>query len=105
MRNFWNWFQPQILKHLSDEQILTFLDGELSQKESETARIHFESCWRCRARREQLETTIFSLVEYRQSLLEPFLPPPPFGEDRLLSRIEQDRKIHSNTLGRWIVSR
>jgi hypothetical protein len=105
MRNIWNWFQPQILKHLSDEQILTFLDGELSQKESETARDHFESCWRCRARREQLETTIFSLVEYRQSLLEPFLPPPPFGEDRLLSRIEQDRKRQPNALGHWIVSR
>ncbi len=109
MTSFWHWFRLRIDKHLidkhlSDGEIIAYVDGELSTSHADDTENHLESCWRCRTRREQLERTIFSLVEYRETLLAPFLPPPPLGEDHLLARIERRKEIRKHSWGSWLVA-
>ncbi len=76
-------------KHASDEQMIAFIDGELGARKQADMHRHIESCWRCRASRQQMEATIFALVERRQQLLKPFLPLPPNGEERFIALLDQ----------------
>jgi anti-sigma factor RsiW len=57
--------------HLSEEQLLLVLDGELSARETAQAEAHLQACWSCRARSEQIGEVIAAVVEYRDSLIEP----------------------------------
>src|SRR5579863_7270139 len=75
--------------HLSDEQLLLALDGELSTQEAARVDAHVLSCWSCRARREQIEKAIGHVVEYRARLIEPYLPIPPGGRARFITRLEE----------------
>src|ERR1700676_5729958 len=60
--------------HLSDEKLLFALDGELAAGESAQVKIHLQACWSCRARSEQIEEAIASVVEYRDLLATSFGP-------------------------------
>src|SRR5262245_49036513 len=51
--------------HLSDEQLLLALDGELSARETALVEAHLESCWSCRTRSKQIGEAIADFVEYR----------------------------------------
>jgi hypothetical protein len=53
--------------HLSDEQLLLELDGELTGRAADKVREHLSACWSCRARRQELEKAIANFVRvYRQ---------------------------------------
>jgi hypothetical protein len=62
-----NWFR--LAWHPSDEELLAFLDGELEGKSAGKARKHLESCWVCRAKREQIERSISTFINYRHAAL------------------------------------
>jgi hypothetical protein len=79
--------------HLSDEQILAAIDGDSPAQLPARAVRHLESCWRCLARRQQLQDTIVRVVDYQRELVAPFLPPPVGGEDRFIARL--DRQIQT----------
>jgi hypothetical protein len=76
-------------QHINDEQLIAFIDGELGARKQANIQRHIESCWRCRARRQQMEATVFALVERRQQLLRPFLPLSSYGEGRFIARLDQ----------------
>jgi hypothetical protein len=59
--------------HLSDEQLARFEDGELSQLEAS----HLESCAQCGSRLRDAQAARAAYVEYRDSIREPLLLPPP----------------------------
>ena len=61
--------------HLSDEQILRNLEGEGSANDAKIARAHLDACWRCRARRQELEGAIEDFVRVHQRALDAKLPP------------------------------
>ena len=82
-------FLHKLDEHISDEQMIAFIDGELSPRKQLEIHRHLESCWRCRAERQQIEATVFALVERRQQLLKRFLPLPPKGEERFISLLDQ----------------
>ena len=42
--------------HLSDQQLLLDVEGELSAQRPEAVRAHLDACWKCRARRREIET-------------------------------------------------
>lgn len=48
--------------HLPDDELLRELDGELAPRAAKFARAHLAECWKCRARRAELETAIAQLV-------------------------------------------
>ena len=59
--------------HLSDEQLARFQDGDLTPAESS----HLNQCPECRDRVAELETAAAAWAEYRRTILDPALPPPP----------------------------
>jgi len=75
--------------HLSDEQLLLALDGELSANESAQVELHVESCWSCRSRREQIEKAIRDVVEYRDHLIQPYFSISAGRRSTFVTRLEQ----------------
>lgn len=60
--------------HLSDEQLLLSIDGELSPRDAERAESHLLSCWSCRSRKQQLETAIGEFVQAHRNSVDAQLP-------------------------------
>ena len=54
--------------HLSEEQLLAFLDGELPREEMDVARAHVDTCWTCRSRLSNLLAGIDSFLVSRVPL-------------------------------------
>ena len=53
--------------HLTDELLLMDLDGELSPDAAPSVRAHLDTCWKCRARREELGRSASDFLQvYRQ---------------------------------------
>jgi putative zinc finger protein len=53
--------------HLSDEDLLMMVDGELSGSRAKQVEEHLADCWDCRARKQSLEQTISNLVVARHA--------------------------------------
>lgn len=45
-------------KHCSDEQLIAMLDGELGRRDQRHVEEHLAACWKCRARRAEIEDGI-----------------------------------------------
>src|SRR5215470_14312292 len=43
-------------RHCSDEQLLAFVDGELTRWSRRRVTRHLERCWKCRGRAQELES-------------------------------------------------
>jgi hypothetical protein len=61
--------------HLSDQRLLLDVDGELSGHEEKVVRAHLGACWKCRARRQELENAIGDFMRVSQRELDTKLPP------------------------------
>lgn len=61
--------------HPSDEQLLLEVEGELSAQEQEALRTHLDACWKCRARRREIENAIADFIRVHQQELNVKLPP------------------------------
>jgi anti-sigma factor RsiW len=51
------------------------VDGELSPKEEALIRVHLDACWRCRARRGEIEHSIADFIGFYQKESDGRLPP------------------------------
>ena len=63
--------------HLSDEQLLLDVEGELRARDEKRVRAHLESCWKCRTRRQELERAIADFVRIQQCEPDRCYRPPP----------------------------
>jgi hypothetical protein len=75
--------------HLSDEQILSDLDGEAPASEHKQIRSHLEGCWKCRARSRDLENAIAGFVHVYEQEFEKELPPAAGPRALLKAQLEQ----------------
>lgn len=90
--------------HVSDEQLLFTLDGELSAHEAAEVEVHLEACWSCRARREQIGKAIGDVVEYRDHLIRAYSPVSASGRAMFVARLEElARRVGRPPLWRRIV--
>jgi hypothetical protein len=62
--------------HLEDDDLISYLDGELSPDEQGQARAHLESCWSCRSRLNLTQSSVENFVRLRQETLLPKEVPP-----------------------------
>jgi hypothetical protein len=62
-------------EHLPDQQLLLDVEGELSSRDQKVARDHLAGCWKCRARRQELENAISGFVRVYQREFEAKVPP------------------------------
>ena len=75
--------------HLSDQQLLLDVDGELSNRDEKLVRTHLDACWRCRARRQELEHAIVDFIHFYQKDSDAKLPPAAGARALLKARLDQ----------------
>jgi hypothetical protein len=75
--------------HLSDQQLLLDVDGELSRHEEKIVRTHLEACWQCRARRQEFQNAITDFVHAYQREPDTDLPPIAGPRALLKARLAQ----------------
>src|SRR5713101_3796510 len=75
--------------HLADHLLIRAIDGELSAREMALVDDHLEACWSCRARHDRIEESIADVVDYRNLLLKPYLPPPDSSRTIFAARLDQ----------------
>lgn len=61
--------------HPSDQQLLLEVEGELTIHEQEALRSHLDACWKCRARRREIENAIADFIRVHQREFNAKLPP------------------------------
>jgi hypothetical protein len=84
--------------HLSDQQLLLGVEGELSAHDEKIVREHLAGCWKCRARRQELENAIAGFVRVHQQEFEAKLP--PVAGPRALLKAQLAQLSASETTGR-----
>jgi len=72
-------------EHIEQEDLISYLDGELEGASTTDVRRHLESCLDCRKRLGTLERSIESFLQLRQDSLVP-RDMPPAGPSLLLFR-------------------
>ncbi len=60
--------------HLSDQELLLAVDGELTPREAERVESHLAACWACRVRKQELETTIGEFVRFQRQNFDLRIP-------------------------------
>ena len=62
------------MRHILDEDLVRLADGELSSQRSAEVVAHLEACWDCRARMEEIESTITGFVRSHHAEFDGQLP-------------------------------
>ncbi len=83
--------------HLSDQQLLRLLEGELSAREEKLARSHLEACWACRARGKELDETIAAVVRAYQGTFEDQVPPIAGPRAQLKAQLQRLSREDAST--------
>jgi len=65
------------MRHVDQERLLRYADGELPDRQARRVREHLQACWQCRTELEELQSTVGECVRYRRDVLAGLLPPPP----------------------------
>jgi hypothetical protein len=60
--------------HLSDQELLQAVDGELSARDAGRVHSHLVACWACRARQQEIETSIGEFIRMHRRNLDPRIP-------------------------------
>jgi hypothetical protein len=88
--------------HLSDQQLLLDVEGELSAHDEKLVRGHLAGCWKCRARRQELESTIAGFVRVYQEEFETRLPPSAGPRASLKAQLGQLSLDEANRSSNWL---
>ena len=64
------------VRHLEDDDLISYLDGELLSDEQQQARVHLEKCWDCRSRLSLTQSSVENFVRLRQEIVLPRELPP-----------------------------
>ncbi len=91
--------------HLSDQQLLMELEGELSASDQKSAVAHRNACWKCRARRMELETSITDFIRLRQREFDGNLPPIEGPRALLKARLTQLSQHEPARFADWLFLR
>jgi hypothetical protein len=73
--------------HLLDQELLLAADGELPARRQKQVHRHLQSCWTCRKRMAEVESTIADVIDCYHSLLDAEVPPGNGSEARLRARL------------------
>ena len=91
MSEIWRKLGISSEKHIIEEDLLRFADGELRPWHTRRVQRHLERCWSCRGRYEQMQSAVRDFVDYRKRTVAPYLPLSNSARDRFLRRIEELR--------------
>jgi hypothetical protein len=83
--------------HISDEELLLHVDGELSGRRTTQVKSHLAACWSCRARMAEIEGTILDFTRASREISSDDLPPIAGPRALLLAQMAE---LASKTGGR-----
>lgn len=86
--------------HLSDQQLLLEVDGELSAHDEKLVRAHLDGCWKCRARRQELEIAISDFIRVQRTL-DAALPPGTGPHALLKAHLAQIPVAKPGLMANW----
>jgi hypothetical protein len=84
--------------HISDQDLLRAVDGELSSGEASRIHSHLEACWTCRTRRMELDKAIADFVRAQRGSTENELPAIEGPRALLRARMKQLQSAEQPTL-------
>jgi hypothetical protein len=87
--------------HLSDQDLLLDIDGELSTHDQRLVQAHLKGCWKCRVRRDELETAISDFVRFHQGQFDPKVPSPDGPRALLKAQLAQFARTEPNQPSLW----
>jgi len=87
------------IRHLGDDELLLYFDGELAGKAAEGARQHLQQCWDCSARLKLLEDSIACFMRERNADLDRF-PAPPQASAQFMRRLS-DLAARTRSRSSW----
>ena len=87
--------------HISDQELMLALDGELPAQDAARVNAHLAECWTCRARRQEMESAIADFVR----MPKPALPPADGPRALLKAQIVQ-LNVHRDAAwqNRWVAA-
>jgi hypothetical protein len=85
----WNKNPELSMLHISGEDLVRFSDGELSSRRAAEVDAHLEACWDCRARMEDIQSTIRGFVRSHHAEFDGQLPPAAGPHALLRARLAQ----------------
>jgi hypothetical protein len=88
--------------HLSDQQLLLGVEGELSAHEEKLVSEHLAGCWKCRARRQEFENAIAGFVRVYQREFETKLPPVAGPRALLKAQLAQLSANEASGRSNWL---
>lgn len=91
--------------HISDQELLLQTDGELSGRRTAQVRTHLASCWICRSRMAEIETTIVDFARAYHDVPGAGLPPSAGSRALLLARMAElasKSAARSSRLNGWL---
>ena len=82
--------------HLSDQELLMAVDGELSDHAAERVQSHLAACWACRARKQEIETTIGEFMRFQRESFNHRFPSPEGPRALLRAQMAQLASVQAN---------
>jgi hypothetical protein len=87
--------------HLSDQELLMAVDGELSDHAAERVQSHLAACWACRARKQEIETTIGEFMRFQRESFNHRFPSPEGPRALLRAQMAQLASVQANPWASW----
>jgi hypothetical protein len=75
--------------HLSDQELLMAVDGELSARDDRRVHSHLNACWDCRTRQQEIEAAIGEFVRIHRRTFDKQIPPADGPRALLKAQIAQ----------------
>ncbi len=89
MSEIWRKLGISSRKHVVEEDLLRFADGELRPWHMRRVQRHLEQCWSCRSRYEQVQSAVRDFVDHRKRTIAPYLPLSESARNRFLRKVEE----------------
>jgi hypothetical protein len=87
--------------HLSDQELLMAVDGELSERAAGRVQSHLAACWACRARKQEMETAIGEFMRFQRAVFDHQLPPSDGPRALLKAQMTQLGSTQADPWERW----
>jgi hypothetical protein len=88
--------------HLSDQDLLLSIDGELSTRDAGRVQEHLSACWKCRVRKQEVDGAIGDFIRVHQQSFDSQLPPA--AGPRALLKAQLAGLAGARSTLEWIVS-
>jgi Putative zinc-finger len=87
--------------HLSDQELLLAVDGELAPRDAVRVQSHLAACWTCRARKQEIEGAISEFIRVQRQNLDMQLPPADGPRAMLKAQLAQLAETQPTPILPW----